>query len=602
MFQNVPLIDPCVNKTQSALGSNKNVVIIYPPSQKRSFADFGARPMSFHIDDGYVGKIQNAVSDKVLNKDARLSTNLINNAYTDGVFSASYQCDHVIDMTNMNHSYIFMLILINQTALPVHFFSSPNAVQNVSNALRSFRVIYTGYFSEEPYDRRTKAFNPNAAMVFLHQTVLTDPLYNSNNALMTNNVFEDSNIVIPAIVENMATSATPGSDSVAPHLYYGTQGNLVESLHLGDSQISTNMVLGAPQMVDTSAASARDPYASNYDYALRSMTGPQLTQSKDVSPDKVVGRIIGGLTQSIRAYSNNTVPFVTQSNNGTIETFVDNQFGNFGEQLTLTETSKQNTFSHLYGIDTRIPNLFIDVYNKFAPEIVEIEVDVDPTQGFGKADQRINNAPNSYRAILSYFIPPILINHGVSCLMVSYTSARLQNHWDESPTDGFVTHFYSFYSPKGTGERAAIETLYSELKRTVFSLLKTIINGDFNVSIKFDGVDATYMVEVEGSIQTYEMQQTPTLLSGLIDPLVSTNNVFSNNQQYLQKLYHTAMYDVTSSERSVPNNMNMNEVFNPNIGTVDPRNYHNGGQHNSSYPSDNNNIGTNSNNNSFYPK
>lgn len=546
------------NMATHVIGSNRNTITIYPPSQYRNFDNHGSRPSIFNMDDNFVDMARNAVQEASVNRDSRLLTELVKGSYTNNVCGISTKCDHVVDMSTMNNSYIFILELYEQPATPNVFMRNNYTTGTVGSTFNKYRVIYFGYFDQEPYHPATKTLNPNASMFLTHRTVLESAEYSASNGLMANVVRDASNLIMP-VVDNMIIA---GSNGIAPYMINGSTANVVDSImfdtdNVGNTSIWSPTAAGSSNVTDSSVL---------YKYALRNDKNGVVDKSIiQTLPDKDVGRIMSAISGSLIDYSTDTVSGRAL---GSPMSCVDYGFDN------LDSIVKNNIKRHMpsadlnyYGLRVNQSYSFGEVYQTFNLEVHEINVSSEFGNGnFGHANQTINSTNNVLCALLGALMSPILIQNGVLSLSCTYTSQRPMVGYIEEPCTGYKIEDIQFYANPRNVTSMVVDKVCSTLKSTVFSLIKQHLNNsDFIATCHTNNVGQSwYMVTPCGSQPSYEMYQHANLLGGFIDPTVVSGNTFNHNQEAIVRLTSA----ITNEVAVASVNRNINESGNYGVPPI----------------------------------
>ena len=498
-------------------GGQKALLYVIKPYAGQ-YTDVALRPLMYRFDENFTGLTHEAVNHASTGNVSRHSImnqlgNHINLA--DHLIPSSH-AEMEFKATNLSSNYRFILIL-TETAGNL-------ALTNTfgSGGGNNTRRIYTGYFTDEPYNPRTFGSNsvtpnPHARIVITHKTLLgttqeSGPLGGFNKL----NTYESQNIIQPIVTQAMTANVGHGTTDNTFHLMSP------------DTCTGTIDVNNEGQVFFHSAGES----------SLKNHNSPIVLHGILEQTQHNVGHVIKGLiTEEESQIGRRHLPSI-YGGLSQVGGMFDEEFGgvSFGRAslsrtLQLTHRVKQSPFD----LDINQSISLVDIQ-----AMVNGDLDIQPIHNedriYGEsADQMQTSMTNQYSHLIAAVVAPVMDAAGINRMVFEY-SIRNNHGMIE---DDFVTHAALTNWTVSEMDRVQMaKAVEVELKT---SILKTIFDtvGDYYVH-----VDASAIGDTKVSLSLVQMGYKnevpfsfPTCLGGLVSPLIGNSLTLGENAAKLEEMY-----------------------------------------------------------------
>lgn len=464
----------------------------------RNMTAQAVRPLAYQFDDQFINQTAHAMMKADKTKDSTDLNRLLNSPLMAETVRPEYDRFNYVALDKFSDRYTFVMAISNAGNLRSNLLISTNAPGSIS------RTLYYGYFLGEPYNTvfhgSDPTFNFMAPMIITHKTVINQATsYLPSGSQTQYNTVVDASIVTPQELA-LITDPTRPAHMQTPNVLYDTM-DATSARHNGGVMWDT---IGSETEVVNQAGQQAIAGALNVPVRhMNRIIKSVAAVNAGISADSKLGPLSGG---------------------GGTGFFADEVTHRMSEQLRAISGISQYTElqeNQLYTLG--------DIDRMYNPEVVIIQQPQHTLHG--AQDQSIISVANQYNSLLTMVVPMILGAAGLSHLMFSY----------DSYGDGFEPKFTSW------AVGSAVPMTEQEKLDRVAAVMHELKNGVFAQMLKRDhftlhmNADTATMTQVTLNFacdnhKVVEPFEVPSVMGGLLTPLVADADVFARNGHELHNL------------------------------------------------------------------
>lgn len=537
------LIAPDQNITQGLFQTGDQAILyVFMPAHARALSDQAQRPLGYSINDEFVNKAAEVVSNAAYNPGSSVSS--IDNLFKDNsamfTMRPASSPTAMIKMNQLSHNWRFVFVMTRDK-------NSAGGMISSIHPMTKIREIYYGFFTEEPLNPTTMmsgrpVANPNALMTFTHKTCVEimpsqgaaglasklytradDQVFNPNllRAISTNP--EQQYYIDPAhLAANLATNdtndtfSTPGlTNKVRDNGAASTLFSAMEQPHQNVKHIVKATFLGHEEQITKSRSALLHPGASGM---------------FNNNP----GFGSGGLIESVQAHLMKA-PSVFGGGKNSIDV---NDVWSLG-RLVQQFHAQIKPFREQGGLN------------------------------YGFVDQSEMNPRNVFSSLLCSTVPSLLAMHGLSRLVFSVDTDHGMMVTDPYQNTRYIA-FDSLYPITDETKAIQAQAVVNNLKSGIFAMM-IAEQGDFNLYAQFStgGISQVILNFKSNSMDTDAIYESPSIYGGLQSPMIGDTVASMNNSQQISMLVNALAGDSVFDTNPLGRGSGMGNNQ-PIVGPMDP--------------------------------
>lgn len=502
-----------MNQGVSFESKQSAVLFVFRPYANQ-FLDVAHRPMNYRFDESFLQGMQQ-LSEDAKRPDVRekhLLGDFTSKMNMSDYMMPSAQPAFTLRTSALQDCWRFVLILTETSG----GLRGSNTTLGTGNSMT--RRIYTGFFDQEPFNPNTfsstrQTLNPHAIMTITHKTVVgtrTEPGRLGGSPVLSH--FGSEEIVHPEI--NRQISAM-GNDQGGLHLM--TPENCLNSVEY-DSQSGMSMVMpGLSTSIDRE-------------------TNAQIVSEVFQQPALNVEHVVRGVIKY-------------QDEMGSRNLLSSRRNTGWLEEYDMDDTANRNRLARHFGIprqgmnspfdldvDSRISAADLDA--RLSGEIDVQSIDLVRPEYSETMDQGEQSAAAMMSYLLATVIPAVVSQAGLNQMKFIYQVMKVRGIVED---DFRCLDAKSTWPTSGSDLLARSRAIESELKYGVFrTILETA--GDFYLEVDADvtGFTSVSLSLVGRGHRCFAPFELPSMLGGIITPIIGDTNSTDWNGQAIQQMYQIA--------------------------------------------------------------
>ncbi len=480
--------------------NTKAVLYLFAPNMYNPISNQALRPLMYNVTDQFANKASEVAARAVTGSSGSLLTHLMTSPEAQGIVMPVASPVSLINMGHVSQMWRFML-LINDSG-------RSNGGVSPFSPLSEQRTIRYGYFDQEPWSPYTNHINYNAILTFTHKTVIETitPMGMHNNASKRISTRLDDSFIQPA-------TSIISSD---PDLYLTGPMESFEAISYGDN--------GDSWVAPASTVSS-----------LRSLGGPKSVDTVLYQPLHNLRHVASNVIRTLNDYSNQQATSIYGTDIRGAPSIGD---PTLNEMLRTNMQSRRTAYSNLGPDENEVWPMqrLMQTYN---PEIAP--VDIQQSTMFSAVDQFSESATNVFSSLLCAVVPSIMANLCISELSFRYRMVRELRQYMRD--DEFFLQGVSTTVPfSGDEVNERVNKVMSQTRHAVFDMMYET-HGDFELTASFNCVGLSHVILNFNSDSRIadSVYESPTMLDGLISPLVGNAKVCGHNADQIDRLLRDMM-------------------------------------------------------------
>lgn len=490
------------------------VLFLFNP-HRGQFQDVGMRPFQYSFDGNFMSDVSE-ITDLSKTGGAGMSallTDFMGRHNCAEHMVPSYEVPMLFNASRLEDKYRFILVLTEKgTGL-----TTGNTLAS-SVGSSQIRRIYSGYFTEEPYNPLTvsgaqRTLNPNGMMVITHKTVVgTSTEFGAHGARTRVDTRASEEFINPIVASGLMSYAS-GADQ---DLYLMTPKNIVSSIETSSEGYSYG-VPGAESNLN------KDKNSSVMSDVLE-------------QPTHNVAQVIKGMMK----HRDDTI-VRGRAMTGRVDAFYENDMlaedaarMNLGRFMDIPRYGNSTPFD----LDENRPYSAKTISDMVNGDLDVQDFNLPRPQFYDTADQTQVDLTGQYSSFIAMVVPPILnsvglnsmsfiyeVKHSYGQVMDNFIIGDAEPHWNLPVNDGKIMAL-------------AAEV---ELKKGIFSAILSSM-GSFRVEVRANttGNTVVRLDLIDQGLRCMADFEVPSCLGGLISPLIGNSRVNHHNSEQLTGLYSIA--------------------------------------------------------------
>ncbi len=480
--------------------NTRAVLYLFAPNIYNPISNQALRPLIYNVTDQFANKASEIAARAVTGSSGNLMASLMTSPEAQGIVMPIASPVSLINMGHVSQLWRFMLLLNNS--------GRSNSGVSAFSPLSEQRTIYYGYFDQEPWSPHTNHINYNAVLTFTHKTVIETitpmGMHDTTNKKVSTRL--DDSFIQPAVLHL----------STDPDLYLTGPMESFQAISYGETGES---------WVAPAAATAH----------LKSLGGSKSVDTVLYQPLQNLRHITNNVIRTLNDYSSQQATSIY----GT-----DIRGGPSIGDPTLNEMLQNNMQSRRTAYSSTGPNenelwpmqKLMQTYN---PEIAP--VDIQQSNMFSATDQLGESATNVFSSLLCAVVPSIMANLCLSELSFRYRMIRDLRQYMRD--DEFILQGVASTVPfSGDELHDRVNKVMTQTRHAAFDMMYET-HGDFELTASFNCVGLSHVILNFNSDSRIAdgVYEAPTMLDGLVSPLVGTAKICGNNADQIDRLLRDMM-------------------------------------------------------------
>jgi len=475
--------------------------VFMPKTQ--AIEDMAVRPFIYNFDENLVGAAKEAAELSMQGKAS--GQQMLDELHEGFNFSDSMivtpQAQGIIRTSLLSESHRFMLLVTD--SMSSRLVGDHTLAHTGSGFLR---WIYTGYFVDEPFHTSTwgrdPVPNPNARMIITHKTKLnvlaTMGQTGTNHQL---NTASSCDILHPTTTVNLSAAGPDQRIHLMTPEYCSMATDMTPD---GDIRI---------QMPGNKSDITEDQ-------------GSQYLHDFLFQPHRNVNHVLGGIIKHqdqsvIAARSPGRRPSADLDDIFSNQAFSRNRLS---QHLSIHQPNVKADFD----LDINSNITPIDLDRMLNGQLRVEHMDLERPMFHDTMDQTAVNPTTQFSALIAEVVPSVLQSVGFQDMIFEFQIAEIRGELRPQ----FIIHHASPVWP--VADMAELNLMKRTVEDIVANgIMRTIYTsaGDFHVHVSVDtiGMTRVRLSLVGQGLQATNNYEKPTLLGGLISPLIGSRPVFDNN-------------------------------------------------------------------------